>query len=846
MNISCRLFFSIPVVSLSLLPAFAATQAEITAANGVIERFVGEDSPIQVQLQSIPDVQGCPTYQTRVSDGKLLIDGSDGVSLCKGFYDFIKSQGAGINSWSGTRLQLPKRLLTKGITKVVSPVPHHYYLNVVTYGYTMPYWSWQRWQQEIDWMALHGIDMPLALVAHEAITARVFKKLGLTDKEIGNYFVGPAHLPWMRMGNISGIDGPLPQEWHHDQLALQHQILKRMRDLGMTPICPGFSGFVPQAIKRLFPDIQLVETHWGGHFKNWMISPDQKLFSKIGKMFVEEWEKEFGKCSHYLVDSFNEMDVPFPPHGTPERYAKIADYGDKVYQSIKEGSPDAVWVMQGWMFGYQRNIWDEKSLGALVSKVPDDKMLLLDLAVDYNKKFWNNGVNWDLYKGFFNKKWVYSVIPNMGGKTGLTGDLEFYANGHLDALNSPNRGQLTAIGMAPEGIENNEVIYELIADSSWKATPTDLGAWLENYNTCRYGKSPAELKTYWELMRRSVYGSFTDHPRYSWQFRPGTVTKGSINTSPEFYKAIECFASCSDQLAGSPLYVYDLMEQSAAYIGGKLEILIQASELAMQAGEMDKARQYENEIQFLMLGLDRLLESHPIYRLDLWIKQALHHSNNDAVKKYYEKNARRIVTIWGPPVDDYAAKIWSGLIRDYYLPRRQEYLKGKFGGQSHLPEWERKWVENPSGITPCKPYENPVAAARELIRRAGKVTPDILAPTEGTLIGTWSPETITAEWQDVSWPTSFKDINNSKAVRFLFTRGNNKLEISQVSLEMDGKIVAMIKQNGTTGTVNSNNTYQFKIPKNTKGNNSCHIIARVRSDGKAISYGNVELMPAEK
>ncbi|MFR4417506.1 MAG: alpha-N-acetylglucosaminidase TIM-barrel domain-containing protein [Akkermansia sp.] len=65
--------------------------------------------------------------------------------------------------------------------------------------------------------------------------------------------------------------------------------------------------------------------------------------------------------------------------------------------------PEAVWVMQGWMFGYQRNIWNINTLKALLIKVPDDKMLLLDLAADYNKTFWRNGMNWDVFKGFFNK-----------------------------------------------------------------------------------------------------------------------------------------------------------------------------------------------------------------------------------------------------------------------------------------------------------------------------------------------------------------------------------------------------------------------------------------------------------
>lgn len=845
MSFALRSSFFTFLWCLFLQSALSASPTEMEVARKVIERF-SQTVTLPIQLKSLPaDTSDCPAYQTSVSNGILQISGSNGVALCKGFYDFVKSQGAGISSWSGNRLEFKGPLMQEGVKRVVSPVPHHYYFNVVTYGYTTPYWNWARWQKEIDWMALHGIDMPLALLAHEAITARVFKKLGLTQDEIERYFVGPAHLPWMRMGNISHLDGPLPEEWHQDQIALQHKILQRMRDLGMTPICPGFSGFVPQAIQRLYPDIKLVETKWGGHFNNWMISPDQALFSTIGELFIHEWEQEFGTCSHYLVDSFNEMDVPFPPHGTSERYQMISDYGEKVYQSIKAASPQAIWVMQGWMFGYQRNIWDEASLRALVSKIPDDKILLLDLAVDYSKHFWRNGANWVFYKGFFNKAWVYSVIPNMGGKTGLTGILDFYANGHLDALQSPLRGNLQGIGMAPEGIENNEVIYELMADAGWSRQPIKLDAWLKNYNLCRYGKSPDALTDYWAGMQTSVYGSFTDHPRYNWQFRPGTIKQGSINANMDFYKAIESFASCAEELKNSPLYQADLAELTAAYVGGKLEILIQASELSMQSGDMETTLKHEAEIKALMLGMDALLQSHPVHRLDLWLGHARNHGSNEELKNYYEKNARRLVTIWGPPIDDYAAKIWSGLIRDYYVPRREEYLKGKFGGKAYLPAWEKAWVENKSGVSHIKPCPDPVHAARQLLARAGKITPDIIRQRAGNVIGTWSPEVISTEWKELSWTVAPKDILQSNAIRFSFTRGDNKLEIDQVKIEMDGKIVVAIKQQGSTGTNHVNNLYRIQLPKDARGNNSCRIIARVRSDGKAHSYGNVELISSK-
>ena len=39
-------------------------------------------------------------------------------------------------------------------------------------------------------MALHGIDMPLSPIGSEAIFARVWRKFGLTEEEIGEFVTG--------------------------------------------------------------------------------------------------------------------------------------------------------------------------------------------------------------------------------------------------------------------------------------------------------------------------------------------------------------------------------------------------------------------------------------------------------------------------------------------------------------------------------------------------------------------------------------------------------------------------------------------------------------------------------
>ena len=675
-------------------------------------------------------------------------------------------------------------------------------------------------------MALHGINMPLALVGYEAILSRVWKKMGLTDDEINDYFVGPAHLPWMRMGNISGIDGPLDAEWHESQIQLQHNILDRMRALGMKPICPGFPGFITEAFKRIYPDLDIVRTQWGGAFHNWMISPTEPLFSEISEAFIREWEKEFGKCDYYLVDSFNEMDIPFPEKGDPERYRMAALYGEKVYNSIKRANKNAVWVMQGWMFGYQRHIWDYETLGALLSRVPDQKMLLLDLAVDYNRHFWHSQVNWEFYKGFYNKQWVYSVIPNMGGKTGMTGILDFYANGHLDALGSPDKGNLVAHGLAPEGIENNEVLYELLTDAGWSSSYIDVRKWLESYSENRYGKVTASLMGSWDHLLSSVYGTFTDHPRFNWQFRPGSVKSGSININDDYFKGLEQFISLSGDFKDSPYYRTDLCEMTAHYLGGKAEILTKLIDQEYLLGDTLQARYLRSRFETLMIGIDRMLSQHPVLRLDRWLSFASGASASESRRRRYETNARRIVTIWGPPVDDYSARIWSGLVSDYYLGRWKEYYKGRDTSTDvNLAGWERSWVEdNHRQYTPASDIDV-ISLSRELLALSSDISSSSLLLDRPGMIGTWSMKP--GQTTELLFNIPARTLTGLKGFSLERLKGDSPIECTGYTLEADGQVIS----SSDMSVISGQGTLRLdaEIPADVNANNGCVLRLRLRS-----------------
>lgn len=681
-------------------------------AEDVIRRTFGE-LPENVRFALVPG-EG-QQYTLEVTDGILRVEGTSPVALCKGFHDYILGEGYGVANWSGNRLDFPQTLPDKPRETVVSPFDNHLFYNVCTFGYTSPFWGWEQWEREIDWLALHGFDMPLAPIATEAILTRVWKGIGLSQEEIDAYFTGPAHFPWMRMGNMSEVDGGMSQAWFDSQVALQHKVLDRMKALGMKPVFQGFAGFVPKAVKEHYPGVDLMTTRWSGH-ESWMLNPKDSLFSVISTAFVREWEKEFGKGAYYLIDSFNELDIPFGEKGSQERFDKLHDYSATIYRSLAEANPDAVWVMQGWMFGYQRDLWDPESVEALLSGAPDDKMQIIDLAVDFNHFVWKNGNSWDNLSGFYGKGWIWSTVPNFGGRSALKGPVDFYLNGHLEALESASKGHLSGFGSSPEGVENNEIIYELISAAGWSDTWQDPDSLLLAYSRARYGVCPDGIKTFWQGMRQSVYGNFTNNARFQWQQRPPYHRGETMAINDDYYRAIEAFLQ-EESLDGSELYRTDAVMYAALYLAAKADDVLHSLNKALVLGDSEEARRQEALLLEMLLDADKLLASHPILRLDRWMTLADAAATSEAEAAAFRREIRRLLSVWsGPSLKDYSARVWSGLIRDWYVPRLKHYYDAVIAGEDpDMVSYDQQFTD--ATLSPDEPCPDPLGMARSLVKK---------------------------------------------------------------------------------------------------------------------------------
>ncbi len=684
------------------------------AARDVIERTIGRPCGDDISLKIIGQQEGRDVYEISAAKGRLTISASSATAMCYAFNHYLQKSCGSMVTWSGRHMDLPA-VWPDYYERNVSPYRFRYFLNVCTFGYTAPYWGWERWSEEIDWMALHGVNMPLASVASEAIARRVWMKMGLTAEEADSFFTGAAHLPWHRMGNLNSFDGPLTPEWHEGQIALQHKILGRMRALGMEPVAPAFAGFVPLAFIEKNPNISCTQLEWGGfptECNACVLTPDSPYFRQLGAMFVEEWEKEFGKAKYFLSDSFNEMRLPLDENDVEGKHRLLADYGEAIYNSITAGDPDAVWVTQGWTFGYQHDFWDKESMQALLSRVPDDGLIIVDLGNDYPKWVWHTEQTWKVHEGFYGKQWIYSYVPNFGGKVLPTGDLEMYATGSVEALDSPVAGNLVGFGSAPEGLENNEVVYELLADMGWSSVDIDLDEWIGQYCKARYGSCSETMTEAWKLLRGSVYSSLYSYPRFTWQTvvpDKRRVSRHDIND--DFGRAVTLFLSCGDECGASELYVNDAVEFASMWLGELADRHYKSALEAHARGKRDAAAKELEAAVVILHQTDKLLSSHPDYRLTRWVDWADAAGATDEAKAKYAANAKRLIATWGGVQEDYAARMWSGMIDSYYIPRLKIYFSD---GAAELDVWEERWIDTPWHDT-TEPYSDPVAVARDLV-----------------------------------------------------------------------------------------------------------------------------------
>ena len=152
-------------------------------------------------------------------------------------------------------------------------------MNYCTLDYSMCWWDFDRWEKEIDFMAMNGINMPLAVIGTEAVWYKTLLEYGFTKREALDWISGPAFWAWQLMTNIEGYLPPQNESYVYHRAQLGKRILERFKEFGMYPIQQGFSGHVPMLLKSKFPKAKILnQTGWNNFDDTAQLDPVDPLF----------------------------------------------------------------------------------------------------------------------------------------------------------------------------------------------------------------------------------------------------------------------------------------------------------------------------------------------------------------------------------------------------------------------------------------------------------------------------------------------------------------------------------------------------------------------------------------
>jgi len=470
------------------------------------------------------------------------------------------------------------------------------------------------------------------------------------------------------------FNGPISRELMAKRVKSARQILARLRELGITPVLPGFYGIVPADFAKKFPQAHVIaQGDWAGFTRPGWLDPRDPLFAKIAASFYRHQRELFGDSAIYDLEIFQE--------GGSSGDVPVREGAHLVQAALDAAHPGAKWMMLAW----QGNPQPE-----LLTGVDRNKLFIID--IDHDKVPRD-----DRMTDFKGAPFLFGGIWAFGGRTTFGANLRNYTE-RLPRMADANPNMI-GTAVFPEGMDTNPFAFDLFTEMAWRDGEVDGSQWTASYVQRRYGAADAHALAAWKILRETAYSIPPDTVEFNSEREAGQeslfAAQPSLNAfqssrwSPvalrydakKFAGALPELLQMAPELRASETYRYDLVDVARQTLANESRVLLPQIRTTFEAKDRAHFESLTQRWLALIDLQDRLLATQRDFLVGVWLDRVRGWASTPEELRRLDYDARSILTTWGErkasegaELHDYGNKDWAGLTRDYYMKRWRVYF----------------------------------------------------------------------------------------------------------------------------------------------------------------------------
>ena len=598
-------------------------------------------------LKTIDSDNGFDCYEVYSEDKKVVLAGNSPLSQAMAYYDYL-NRFHGVVITSGdydistiSSAPLPEEKFGRTIRKKIRAMTSY-----ESFSLSGNFRGFDRWEKEIDFMAMHGFNKALQPIGFDGVLYRTLTGIGMPDKFCLEFSSGPAFLINQITGNIAATDSVNSKEYLERKITVGRLISDRERSLGIEPIFPAALPSVPFSLRKKYIKMDIFKAPmWYNFPPIFFIRPKNGFFSVFNNKFLTVQREALGETHSYFFEAIYESDKKgYDSH--------LADLGKALGDMLAEFDEDSVCYMH------------TSSINESFFKNCDgSRYIFLDNC--------SMKENSDILDG---KMYIKEINGNRYGRTGIYGNVKKMCDNPFE--NSPLGSALSF-----DTFDINPIFCAAALNAVTAEQKLDCNEFIKDFCRKRY-KSDSFGEDMIELTRLCD----DDEPHGSIICaRPCTNVKhtapfDTMERSYDFHKLYEIAKR-----------IYSSDAKKTDTVRADLQSIVRQflSDLAypvyLKATEFFKEKNVRNFEQASNLfieiceDIDRLLKTRSETNFCTKYTEAQELGNSQEEKEALQINFLMLHTIWGPfdhsILYDTVWNEWGGLVKDYYQGRWYMYFR---------------------------------------------------------------------------------------------------------------------------------------------------------------------------